>query len=129
MPTGGVAVIIAQNAYISQQLEKTRCEEVVQIFDSKNCTIGEALDYAHCINLVYPQPLADSMILVLKGAFVLALIGMVLGILYAKNEHEDIDGYFMLALFGFFVSPFAAAAIVGLIASIQWLFFLIIKNG
>ena len=117
------AAIAAQAAH---QAEVSRCKGVIASFDSKNTTVGEAQDYAHCINVVYPQPASGMEMLVFKVAFVLALVGLVGGFAYAKKKggwmYDSWGDYLLASLFGFIGVPCAVGFVAAIIYGIYWLF-------
>ena len=129
LETGGaMAAIAASNAAIAAQAaheaEVAKCQIVIREFDSKNTTVGQAQEYSHCIDVVYPQPMSDSSVVALKVVFAIALIGMVAGVLYVRQTERWADWieYVMAAFLGFFCLPVGIGVIVGIGFGIKWLF-------
>lgn len=125
MPGGEAVVVIAASlaAQASHRAEVSRCEGVIQAFDStKNWTVGQAQDYAHCINTLYPQPMSSDVTWMFKGVFVLAIIGLIAGIFWAKKENSGWEYYILLPLMAAMCVPIGAAFIVGVVVGVKWLF-------
>ena len=133
MPAGtsaGMAAIAASQAAIAAQqaheVEVSRCKIIIDNFDSKKATIGQAQDYAHCINVVYPQPAIGTEILAFKIIFGIALIGMISNIIIQKIKNsylcESFMDYLMLGLLGFIGLPCIVGIIGGICYGIYWLF-------
>lgn len=101
----------------------SECKMVVNLFDSKTATIQESQNFADCIKILHPKPMSEDAVIVGKVFFVLALIGMCIGIL--RSLRDGLDGmidHFAYAFFGFLILPIVVGSILLLIAGVLWLF-------
>lgn len=119
------AAIAAEEA---RQAKIARCQAFMPRFDHKTATVEDRRDYAQCVGIVHPEPVhpepwSDGSIYIAKALFVIALIGMGLGVFQAQREcRGDVAGWVLLGLAGFIGAPLAVCGVVGILAGIVWLF-------
>lgn len=78
-----------------------------------------------CVDLMHPEPWSDGSVYILKALFVIALIGMCVGVWkahFGRYSSRDWEDYAFFGLTGFIVAPLAVAVAVGILAGIVWLF-------
>lgn len=135
--------ITSANAAISSAAahtaEVSRCKIIIKGYDAKTATITEMREYAACVNTVYPAPMTPDEVVVAKFIFVLALLGMVAGLIYCKrsetktttnwgggftvtHERSSVVGYLLAGSIGFVGLPIAVIVVAGIMAGIIWLF-------
>ena len=129
MPSSAVfAGVAASQAAIASaaahSAEVSRCEIVVQHFDSQNTTVGQAQDYAGCINTLYPQPIGAGPEIFLKVLFSIAVLGLVgaLTRAYRNRKLNDWDDWLIHSLVGFIAVPCIIGFVAGIAYGLYWLF-------
>jgi len=128
MPTTGVAIsaaAIAANA--AHQAKVSECKVVISNFNNhinNGVTVESMQQYAHCVNVVYPQPMCGGMVIIFKVVFIIALLGLIGGGLYEKFRgcYSDIFDCVMNAILWFFLLPCVIGFIGGVIYGVYWLF-------
>lgn len=112
--SGAVLATIAIN-----EARRAECKAVLGTFDAKDASISQRREYASCVYTVdgSGQPMDPSMVLTIKVAIALALLGGLLGAYYRVNP-DGIDGYGVGPLQGFAWGVLGAAVamfVVGLL--------------
>ena len=113
-----VAVIAATTAQTAaanaaaQEAARTACMTYVRGYQSDRATVAEMREYANCVDLLHPEPMAVGDLLVWKAIVVVLLAGMVAG---AVNElRRPAFGPIESALMGGFMG--LCASVGGLLA-------------
>lgn len=118
------AIAASQAAIASQHAEEAkreRCATLVQGYSHDAATVEQMQSYAECVGTLYPDPLTQGEIYILKSVFVIALIGMLIGGIRAARQGEDLAGVVMFSIVGFVLGPLAVLCVVGLIGGVIWL--------
>ena len=99
------------------------CRVIIAQYDSRTADVHAMQEYANCVERIHPKKLEPAETLALKGLFVMALIGAVLGGIWAsKDRWADIVDIFFGAMLGFIMLPMGCVASVALIKGFIWLF-------
>lgn len=114
---------LAVSASNSRTIKEMECKNFISIFNNSSSTIADKQYYSECINLIYPQPMAEMQIFFLKLLFFLAIVGLVIGLYkaYKKYNNEWID-YIAYGFMGFMGLPLVATIVVSLGMGFVWLF-------
>ena len=126
--TGAIVAIAASSAASSaaatRMAQEAKCKVINDVFDPKKATISEKKEYAECVKLQHPSPASETDIVIMKIAFVIALIGFIIGFVKGKDEfikNDYVSGFFLGAA-GFFLLPIILGFIVLVFCGIGWLF-------
>lgn len=122
MSTTATAIAVgasAQSSIAMQQAREAKCVGVVDRFDSHTATTVEMREYASCVNTLHPAELSPGAESVFKVVFVIALLGMAVGM---WRERGDVLGMICMGVLGFFLAPLGAIFVMGIIIGVRWLF-------
>lgn len=99
-----------------------RCKATMPNFDAKKASVSEMRDYSECVKTVYPAEMSGVDIMAAKVLFVIALVGMVVGVVRSKRDSWCgwVD-HVMYGIIGFVFVPLVAVSVAGLLYGIYWL--------
>lgn len=107
----------------SQAIKKMECKNFISTFNNSSSTIADKQYYSECINLIYPKSMETMEIYFLKFLFVLAIVGLVIGLYKAyKEAYSSSLEYIYYAFIGFLTLPSIVIIIALLINGFIWLF-------
>ena len=116
--SASLAITASNQARIKNQ----ECQTLVNNFNNTKATTEQKQEYASCINTLYPK-YSDFDIMLFKLLFVIALIGLIIGLYKAyKKPLSDFIDYTLFGTIGFFGLPFLTICICGIGVGIYWLF-------
>ena len=81
-----------------------RCVVFESTFDAGKASVAEKQEYSSCVEVLYPQPVGESAVLLLKGSVLLVLLALVIGAVLGYRERDG--------LFPIVANAFMGAAIV-----------------
>ena len=114
---------LAVAASNSQSIKAMECKNFISIFNNSSSTISDKQYYSECINLIYPRSMDYMEIFFLKFLFVLAIVGLAIGLYKAYRErYSDSLDYIYYAVCGFLILPSIAVIIALLVNGFIWLF-------
>jgi hypothetical protein len=125
MSNTAISVIaLSQSTVAMQQSQEAAirsCKSYISSFHAETATTTQMQEYAHCVGLVYPQPLAGGEIWLLKAAIIVAFVGMGIGIYKSLNDsYNEFTDHFMFGLVGFFLLPALVAIILCIVYAAAW---------
>ena len=114
----------AQASVAAHKAKLVACTYIMERFEPKAATLEQTQSYADCVSTVYPKQMAHEDVIILKAFFVIAILGMLFGLLNANKILRSPAGVFDYAFVGFlgFVGlPIATAAVAGFGIGVLWL--------
>jgi len=115
-----IATALAANN--SASIKQQQCQKIINSFDNQIATIQQKQDYASCINYIYQQELSYNTIVVFKIMFVIALIGLAIGLYQGYKAHDGLLANVLLGVIGFIGLPVFVSFLVGILYGVYWLF-------
>lgn len=120
--TASTIALTTSTAALSRARD-AECRVIIAQYDSRTADVHAMQEYADCVKRIHPKKLEPAETLALKGLFVMALIGAVLGGIWAsKDQWASKIEIFLGAFIGFMALPAGCIAAVALIKGIIWLF-------
>lgn len=99
MATSAVAVSLAASAAAQAANAEhiSRCTRTEMMFNAKTATIEQKLDYADCVQFLYPVHNTTTGAKLIIGSF---LIAFILGCIYGAIKERDLMGAVMYGIIG-----------------------------
>lgn len=105
------------------RIDVRRCKATMPNFDAQKATVSEMREYAGCVDALYPNEIGADATIALKVLFVIALAGMVGGVVWSRlrEQYAGWSGHITWGVAMFFLAPFVALFPVGVLCGIWWL--------
>lgn len=118
-----LAAISASQA-AAHRAKVSECKVVEHEFDSYIASVAEKVNYADCIDVLYPKNISAEGLTMLKVLFVVFLISVIYGVYKAwKDGDRDIIYYVVYSLSYGLGIPCILVAIVLIVIGIGWVLF------
>lgn len=115
----------ANNAAAQAAANKARVDRCIVFesrFDAAKASAAEKQEYASCVETLYPQPISNEGIWLIKGAIVILILAVVIGGIYGYREFRDGAGIFMGAILGPCLALVGMVLIAAIAVGIGYLF-------
>lgn len=116
---GAAAIQSSMAAQAAHRALVAQCKATMPKFNASKATVAEMKEYSKCVNTLYPTEVSSETIIAFKVLFVIALVGMVIGVWKARRD--GVVDAALVGLLGFLVLPCAVAFAFGLLYGIYWL--------
>lgn len=105
----------------SREAELHRCKAFIANYQSQNATTTQMQEYASCVQRVYPKPMTETDVLVLKAVLIVAFIGMVWCFIIARREFNNWLEPIFFGVVGFIFAPVGVGILVAILYAAAWL--------
>lgn len=117
-----IAVMANTQAAVAEaeaaQAKKIACNGLMSAYEPKTATVQQMRGYADCVNLVYPDQMSPEVVILLKCAVAVVLIGMVIGAVKGFIENDSFGGRLMSTFFYAFMGAMIPAVVFGVLGLI-----------
>ena len=116
-------VAASQAAVASAAAHKARvslCQTMMPSFNAQQATVSEMREYAGCVETLYPNEIGTDVTIVLKVLFVLAIVGMAIGVW--RDRRYGLVESVMNGVLWFLIVPVAIVSSVCFLMGLRWLF-------
>lgn len=105
--TSSVATVVAVNANIqANAAQHTACVALLNSYNAQTATIEHAKQYAHCVTNVYPDPISNNGVSVIKGGIIAFFLFCIIGGIITYKMSDEILAGVMIGAGAFFISLF-----------------------
>lgn len=112
MSSTAIAVTaVAAATSAADDANRAVCAVKMENFVSKVATVAERIDYSDCVRLLYPNPMSDEMVNLLRVVVGLLLIGTLVGCVSGVWENWRYSGLVGRAVYGMIGAAVGAAVV------------------
>ena len=121
--TGVASAQAAAASAAAHAARVAQCKTVLPNFNAQGATVSEMHEYADCVGTLYPREIGADATIALKVIFMIALAGMVGGVVWSRLREEYVGwgGHIGCGVMMFFIAPCAAGFAAGVLYGIRWL--------